>query len=166
MKKPSFLSKLKKEGKLELAEPSEEICSSYLEKAENCLKAASILLNNKLYENSVSMSYYVMYNSLTALLFRIGVKCENHAGAIILFKRIFGRNDLYKLISFAKEERIDKQYYVDFTLTKESAQDLLRKAEDFLVEMKLLIKDLKIEEIRKLREKFLIIIGVNRQTNR
>jgi len=158
MRKPSFLSKLKREGKIYLVEPSEEICNSYLEKAENCLKSASILLDNRLYENSISMSYYVMYNSLTALLFRTGIKCENHAGAIILFKRMFGRNDLYKLISFAKEERVDKQYYVDFLLTKESAQDLLRKAEDFLVEIKLLIKDLKTEDVRKLRGKFLTIL--------
>jgi len=158
MRKPSFLSKLKREGKIYLVEPSEEICSSYLEKAENCLKSASILLDNRLYENSISMSYYVMYNALTALFFRTGIKCENHAGAIILFKRMFGRNDLYKLISFAKEERVDKQYYVDFLLTKESAQDLLRKAEDFSVEIKLLINDLKIEDIRKLRGKFLTIL--------
>jgi len=39
MKKQSFLSKLKKECKLELVEPSEEICNSYVEKAENCLKS-------------------------------------------------------------------------------------------------------------------------------
>ena len=91
MKKPSFLSKLKKERKLELAEPSEEICKSYIQKADNCLKSAKLLLEHDLYENSVSMSYYTMYNSLIALLFKIGIKCENHAGSIILFKNLFGR---------------------------------------------------------------------------
>src|SRR3989344_6615258 len=112
MRKLSFLSKLKKEGKLELVEPSEEICKSYIEKADNCLKSAKLLLQNSLYENSVSMSYYAMYNSLTALLFKIGMKCENHAGSIVLFKELLGRADLFKIISFAKEDRIDKQYYV------------------------------------------------------
>ncbi|MBI3190606.1 HEPN domain-containing protein [archaeon] len=107
MKKLSFLSKLKKEGKLELVDPSEEICKSYIEKADNCLKSAKLLLEYSLYENSVSMSYYAMYNSLTALLFKVGIKCENHAGSIILFKKLFGRMDLFKVISFAKEERID-----------------------------------------------------------
>ena len=76
MKKLDFLSKLKKDGKLESVEPSEEICSSYLKKADDCLKSAKILLKNDLYENSVSMTYYAMYNSLTALLFKIGIKCE------------------------------------------------------------------------------------------
>jgi uncharacterized protein (UPF0332 family) len=158
MKKSSFLNKLKKEGKLELVEPSEEICNSYLEKADNCLKSARILLQNGLYENSISMSYYAMYNSLTALLFKTGVKCGNHAGSILLLKKLFERTDLFKIISFAKEERIDKQYYVtskrNFILTKESAQDMLVKAENFLVHVKLIIKNLRMEEIGKIGERF------------
>ena len=99
-----------------------------------------------------------MYNLLTALLFKCGMKCENHAASIILFKRLFGRADLFKTISFAKEERIDKQYYVtskkDFVLTKEATEDMLKMAEDFLVKMKLLTAELKNEQIVNLREKF------------
>ena len=71
------------------------------------------------------------------MLFKVGIKCENHAGSIVLFKKLFGSGDLFKIISFAKEERIDKQYYVtsekNFVLTKESAEDMAMKAEDFLV---------------------------------
>jgi uncharacterized protein (UPF0332 family) len=104
------------------------------------------------------MSYYAMYNSLTALLFKTGIKCENHAGSILLFKKLFSRIDLLKMISFAKEERIDKQYYVvskkNFALTKESADDMLSKAEKFLVQMKLLIGNLRNEEIERVRERF------------
>jgi len=158
MKKPSFLNKLKKEGKLELVEPSEEICRSYTEKADNCLRSAKLLFQHNLYENSVSMSYYAMYNSLIALLFKTGIKSENHAGSIILFKKLFSRIDLFKIISFAKEERIDKQYYVtsdeDFVLTKESADDMIKKAEGFLVKIKLLIAEIKIDQIGQLRKQF------------
>jgi uncharacterized protein (UPF0332 family) len=158
MKKPNFLAKLKKEGKLELANPSGEICMSYLEKAENCLKSARLLLGNKLYENSVSMSYYAMYNSLTALLFKAGIKCENHAGSIVLLKKLFGEASLFKIISFAKEERIDKQYYIsskeDFKLAEESAEDMLKKAEIFLVDMKLVISRINNEVIESARKKF------------
>lgn len=88
-----------------------------------------------------------MYDSLTALLFRVGIKCENHAGSILLFKKLFRRIDLSKIISFAKDKRIDKQYYVASVLTKESAQYMLRKAEEFLVQMKLIIGKLGTEEI-------------------
>lgn len=157
MKKPSFLSKLKKEGKLELVEPSDEISNSYLEKADNCLKSARLLYQNNLFENSVSMSYYTMYDSLTALLFKAGIKCENHAGSILAFRKLFGRDDLFRIISFAKEERIDKQYYVTSKqnfLGKESAQDMLSKAETFIIQIKLMIQNLKNEDINSVREKF------------
>ncbi len=156
MKKPSFLDKLKDEGTLELVEPSDEICSSYLEKAENCLKSAKLLYQNNLFENSVSMSYYTMYNSLTSLLFKAGIKCENHAGSILIFRKLFGRNDLFEIISFAKEERIDRQYYVaskqDF-LGKESAQDMLAKSETFIIQIKLIMQNLKNEDIELIRKK-------------
>lgn len=157
MKKQSFLSELKSEGKLELIEPSEDVCASYLEKANNCLKAANLLLENSLLENSISMSYYAMYNSLTALLFKTGIKCENHAGSILLLKKLFGKNDLFELISFAKKERIDKQYYVsskqNIALTQESSNEMLAKAEEFLVQIKLAITNVSTSEIEMAREK-------------
>lgn len=148
------MDKLLEEGKLKLAEPSENVCESYLQKAANSLKSSRVLLQNKLYEDSVSMSYYAMYNSLLALLFRVGIKSENHSASILMFKKIFGISDLYEMIAFAKKERIDKQYYVDFVLTKESAEDLTGKAEHFTTELRLIIKSLRNEDIRAARSKF------------
>ncbi len=151
-----FLNKLKKEKKLELVEPSEDICDSYSEKSANCLKSAKLLLQNNLYENSIGMSYYAMYNLLLALLFRVGIKCENHGGSILLLKLMFEEDDLYKLISDAKKERIDKQYYVTTEkdeITKEVADELLHNAEDFVFKTKVVIKNLSNDSIEELREK-------------
>jgi len=153
----TFLNKLKKEEKLGLVEPSEDIGDSYSEKSANCLKSAKLLLQNNLYENSIGLSYYAMYNLLLAVLSRIGIKCENHGGSILLLKLLFGENDLYTLISDAKKERIDKQYYViteKDESTKEIADELLNHAEDFVLKMKLVIKNLNNDSIDKLREKF------------
>src|SRR3989344_2162701 len=155
-----FLNKLKKEEKLELVEPSEEICNSYSEKSVNCLKSAKLLLQNNLYENSIGQSYYAMYNILLALLFRVGIKCENHGGSILLLKLLFSENDLYTLISDAKKERIDKQYYVTTEkdeITKEIATELLNNAENFVLKMKLVVKNLNNDFIDKLRERFITI---------
>ena len=152
-----FLNKLKKEEKLELVEPSEDICNSYSEKSVNCLKSAKLLLQNNLYENSIGISYYAMYNLLLALLFRIGIKCENHGGSILLLKLLFSENDLYKLISDAKKERIDKQYYVTTEkdeITKDIAEELLNDAEDFILKMKLVIRNLNNDFIDEIRKKF------------
>jgi len=152
-----FLNKLKKEEKLELVELSEDICDSYSQKSADCLKSAKLLLQNNLYENSIGMSYYAMYNLLLALLFRLGIKCENHGGSILLLKLLFEENDLYKLISDAKKERIDKQYYVTTEkdeITKEIADELLNNAEDFVLKIKIVIKNLNIDSVDELREKF------------
>lgn len=156
MKKTNFLTKLREEEKLSLTEPSEEVCTSYMLKSDNSLKAARILLENGLYDDSTSSSYYTMYNVLTALLFKTGIKCENHAGSILLLRVLFNEPKLFDIISKAKEERIDKQYYVvseDITFTEESARKILMKAEEFTVKTKLLIRNMKNEEIIVLRRK-------------
>ena len=152
-----FLNKLKNEEKLGLVEPSENICESYSDKSANCLKSAKLLLQNNLYENSVGMSYYAMYNQLTALLFMVGIKCENHAGSILLLKILFNEEELFKLISNAKKERIDKQYYVTTEkdeITKEIAEELLKNAEDFVLKIKLLIKRLNNDYVSKVGKNF------------
>ncbi|MCD6246839.1 MAG: HEPN domain-containing protein [Candidatus Diapherotrites archaeon] len=156
MKKQGFFSKLKKEGKLTLIEPSEEISDSYLEKAKNSLASAKILLEHRLYENSVSLSYYAMYNSLLALLFKTGIKSENHNASILLLKLLFKRNDLFNTISAAKNLRIDAQYYVTSSgeINKNSVKEMILKAEKFIIQVKLLISTLTLEETEKIREKF------------
>jgi len=158
MKKANFLDKLKKEGKLELVEPSEEMKISYLQKAENCLKSAKLLFQNQLYENSTSEAYYCMYNSLLALLFKTGIKSENHSASIIILKKLFRADALYDIISLAKEERIDKQYYVEsrqiVKATKESCNDMVIKSEDFLIKTKLLISQLNNQKIDLIRNSF------------
>ena len=108
MKKISFLIKLKKEGKLKAVEPGEEIKESYQQKSRNSLKSAQILLQNRQIEDAVPLAYYSMYYVLTALLFKVGIKCENHSASIIILKELFRIDD--SAISFAKTERVDKQY--------------------------------------------------------
>ena len=154
--KNTFLNKLKKEGKLELVEPSEEIQTSYTYKSENYLKSSKLLLQNNLYENSISMSYYAMYNLLIALLFKVGIKCENHNGSILLLKLLFSDN-LHEIISNVKKERIDKQYYVTTEkddITKEIAEELLRDVQDFILKIKVMIMNLNNDKIEKTRKNF------------
>jgi len=162
MKELTFLRKLKKKRVIELVESSEEMKLSYLIKAENCLKSAKILFQSQLYENSTSEAYYCMYNSLLSLLFKIGIKSENHSASIILFDKLFGNKDLARIISWAKEERIDKQYYVEtqqiVKVTKESCNEMVLKAEDFLVKMKLLINEMQNEKINSARNSFIKLV--------
>ncbi|MFW6014772.1 MAG: HEPN domain-containing protein [Candidatus Nanoarchaeia archaeon] len=124
-----FLLKLKKENKIQIVEPSEDICKSYLQKSEKSKRSAKATYEIESYEDSVALTYYSMYYSVLALLFRTGVKCENHTAAAMLLKQIFDIDN--KDIEQAKAQRIDKQYYVDFSVTKEEVKNAIRTAEDF-----------------------------------
>ncbi len=161
MKKPDFLSKIKKQRKIELVEPSDEISESYSLKSDNSLKSAKVLLNENLYENSISMSYYAMYNSLISLLFKAGIKSENHTASIILLKKLFGLDDLNKIIFEAKKERVDKQYYITNEEIKEvdeeTSKKMIEDAEKIILEINAYKIRLDEEKINELRKKFLNI---------
>ncbi|MBU0467202.1 MAG: HEPN domain-containing protein [Nanoarchaeota archaeon] len=152
MKKVNFLIKLKKENRLEIVEPSEELKQSYIKKSESNLESSKILLDNNKLEESISLTYYSMYHILTALLFKTGIKCENHSGSIILLKEIFDLNN--SDISEAKTERIDKQYYTDFKITKEEITEAIKNAEIFNANLFDFISKLSNESIKKYRDKF------------
>ncbi|MBU1129439.1 MAG: HEPN domain-containing protein [Nanoarchaeota archaeon] len=158
----NFLKTLKKEGKLKLVSPSREVKLSYFKKAENCIKSSKLLFKNNLYENSVSESYYAMYNSLLALLFSVGIKSENHSASIILLKFLFNQEELVKLIDKSKRERIEKQYYVsteeNLNLLKLSAKELISESESFLLGIRALINSFNNEKIDFFRRSFLKLI--------
>ncbi len=62
---------------------------------------------------------------------------------------------MYEIISTAKEERIGKQYYVDFDATEENAEEFTKKAQDFtiqLIQLKYMIETLKNEDIERARK--------------
>lgn len=159
MKKTNFLSRLIKEKKLELVQPSEEIKESYIKKSESNLLSAKLLLENDRLEESISLSYYCMYNILTALLFKTGVKCENHSGSIILMKELFGieNSDILQ----AKYERIDKQYYTDFNVTKEQAKTAIKSAEEFNSRLLDFIAKISNKDISEFRKKFEVLVKKN-----
>lgn len=153
MKKINFLIKLNKDDKLEIVEVSPEVSESYLKKSESHFESAKILMRENKLEESVSMAYFGMYHSLLALLFRCGIKCENHSACIILLKELFHEENLEKDINSAKAERIDKQYYTDFSINKKDCENMLKASESFIFKVKSLIKSLNEEKINAYRQK-------------
>lgn len=152
MTKANFLSKLKKENKLELVDPSEEIKESYIKKSESSLVSAKILFDNEKLEEAIALSYYSMYYMITALLFKTGIKCENHSGTITLMKELFDLENSEMIL--AKSERIDKQYYTDFHITKEQVKNSIKNAETFNGNMLEFISKLNNKDVLKYRERF------------
>ncbi|HLB69414.1 MAG TPA: HEPN domain-containing protein [Candidatus Methanoperedens sp.] len=156
MKKSDFFSRLQEEGKLQLVPPSEEIMTSYLKKSDSHHISAKLLLENDRLEESVSLAYYSMYYMLLSLFFRVGIKCENHSAGIILLKELFSIDN--SLISYAKKERIDKQYYVDFKIMKEEVEELIEAAEIFNSKILDFIEKLNSEKIADFRMKMDVLL--------
>jgi uncharacterized protein (UPF0332 family) len=145
-----FLKKLKKQGKIKIVEVSENITESYLQKSKNGISAGEVLIKTKHLEEATSMIYYSMYYSVLALFFKVGIKCENHTGCIMILKKIFNENELAKKLEYAKEERIDKQYYTDYKISMQEVEEFIESAQDFniLIKQKMIINEKKINEIR------------------
>lgn len=152
MKKINFVCNLIKEDKIKLINPNDEICESYINKSLNSLNAAKLLFEQDLLEESISMSYYSMFHISLGLFFKIGMKCENHNAVIILLKELFEINN--SDISFAKKERIDKQYYIDFNVTKEDSEILIDKTKKFRANIYNYINTLNNKRIKELNLKF------------
>lgn len=158
MKNSDFLNKLKKEEKLELVEPSEEISISYEKKSIECREVAKLAFENGYFESAITQSYFSMYNNVLSLFFKCGIKCENHSAAVLIIKDIFNQKELFSLFSKAKTERIDKQYYVtplqDNPATKDSAKETISLAMSFNPKLTAFKNNLKLEEIKKIRDSF------------
>ena len=147
----TFLKKLHEKKQLQLTEPNENIKQSYIKKSDDYLDTAKLCLDNNKLEQSISMSYYSMYYSMQALLYKTGIKCENHSASIIILDLIYNLDN--SKISFAKKERIDKQYYVDFEVVKEDSRELIKIAEEFNAKILAFISEITNETIKEYRKK-------------
>jgi len=147
--------KLKKEKKLILVEKSKKISDAYKFKSINYLKSAKVLYKEKLYENSIIDSYYSMYSITLSLFFFCGIKCENHTVASLLLNRLYSMKDLSGLLTNARKERINRQYYIsDKELDQNVANNLLDIAEDFLLQIDNFILNLDSGKITAFRNSF------------
>jgi uncharacterized protein (UPF0332 family) len=91
-----------------------------------------------------------------ALFFRNGIKCENHSATILLLKEMFDIDN--STLSQAKKERIDKQYYVETSASREDDEDLIRTADIFILHILDVIARTTNEKIARHREKLRTLI--------
>ena len=98
-----------------------------------------------------------MYYSLLAILFKAGIKSENHTASIILMNKLFDLDN--SSIEKAKKERIDKQYYVDFEVVEQDVKELIRDAERFNDKIFDFLENVNSEFIKKVRKRFELLIS-------
>ena len=156
MKRADFLARMYQKKKIQFVNPNEYLKSAYLQRSEESLSSAKALLDIGNLRDSVALFYYSMYHCLIALMFRAGIKCENHTAAIIILKDVFGLDS--RDIRKAKKDRVDKQYYVNFRITEEEVKETMALAEDFIAGLMDFIERLGEQDIRDYRERFLALI--------
>lgn len=116
-----------------------------LERAKKSLKSAEVLLNEKLYEDSISRSYYAVLHAAKAALLSKGVEVDSHEAV----KRLFGMH-LIKTGEIGKQygmilreeqdDRLMADYNVGFLPEEERVFRRLEDARDFVDTIELFLK--------------------------
>lgn len=139
------------------AEEKVRIAEALMEKAEEHLEAARIILRHGLYRDSISRAYYAAYSALTAALTLLGRESKTHGGAINLLKTYLIDRGLVdreygKILSRLFEMRQTSDYQASFYYELEDARWAVENADKFMRKMAEIIETIS----EKLRAKYSI----------
>ena len=150
-------NKLYKKGIIRLIKPNDNLAEAYVKNSDEYIKSANLLMEHQFLSRAVIDFYYAMYYALSALLFKCGIKSEDHNASIEIFKIFIDKNiikkDLYKKILDAKDERINQQYYLK-PINLKSVKKISSDAISFINSIKELIYNLDDEVIKSVLESF------------
>ena len=140
---------------------NENLARVYLKKSKSALNMLGAAIEKKEYEWILDTSYYAKYFAVYALFMKSGIKCEIHDCTISAFKKFFTDGGLvpyefYVELCKSKELRVGALYYnKDF-----GAEQILLRAEataDFCLKVEEIIQNISEEDIKKVREKFVVL---------
>ena len=124
-----------------------EAAAAHLEKAKGKLRAARVLLREGEAADSISRSYYAMYNAAKAALLLVGEQPKTHGGVSDRFWVRFVKEGSFPeslggLLSRAREMREGADYDAFTRYDAAAASDLLEDAEDFCKAAEVLVQEL------------------------
>ncbi|UCF17291.1 MAG: HEPN domain-containing protein [Phycisphaerales bacterium] len=108
-----------------------------LSRANKALLAAKILLERRLYEDSVSRAYYAVLHAAKAALVMIGLEPESHHAV----RRLFGlhlvksgeiEKDFARILAAEQEDREIGDYDIDVEIEHDRALKRVAEAEEFV----------------------------------
>jgi len=113
----------------------------YIEKAEKSIKVAKDLLKNGYYEDACSKAYYVMFYSAQALLKNSEINVTKHSAVVAKFGEYFVKTGeietkYHKYLIDAKRKREISDYDVFIIIDRETAEERVKWAEEFLKKIK------------------------------
>jgi len=139
---------------LELIKPNKNMSRSYINMAEESIKSL-IKVESNIW--IATMSYYIFYYSLYALMLRIGIKCEIHSCSLEFMEkcleRFYDKKDFDEIIR-AFKARINLQYYADRPVDQKDIDDSQRDCKKFFIKTKDLLVNITEKEINYIRSDF------------
>ncbi len=108
-----------------------------MNKAEDAIEAAELLLKGEKTEFAAGRAYYAMFYVAEALLFEQGLSFRKHSGVHAAFGKHFAKTEelnpkFHRYLLEAFESRIEGDYGVDVFLSDQSVEELIRRAREFL----------------------------------
>ena len=108
-----------------------------LEKAENCLNDAKLLLKNESYMAAANRAYYAIFHSARAILALDGEDRKRHSGVISYFQEHYIKTQIFEkrysyILQNAFEIRQEADYEDFYVLSKEDVFRQIFNAEEFL----------------------------------
>jgi len=127
--------------------PDDDELADLLSEAENRLRAARHLLEEKFYDDdAVSRAYYSMYFSTVALLLTRNIRVKTHKGLIARFGQEFVETGIIeryygRALRIAEELRSEADYSISREISEEEACEIIVDAENFMALLKETISD-------------------------
>ncbi len=114
----------------------------HFEIAENKLHSAQVLLENDIFDDSISRSYYAMFNAAKALLLTEDSSPKTHVGVNSELGKLFRDRIEPSLLRKLTEIQglREKADYTNYRPEKEEAEDILDTGEKFVEEASNLVE--------------------------
>jgi len=112
----------------------------WMAKAHSSLTAARKLLEELLFAESISRSYYAMFYAAKALLLLDGIEVSKHSAVIAAFGREYAKTGkidprYHRMLLDGFEWRQKSDYDVYWLATREEAEKCLQDAEAFVAQV-------------------------------
>lgn len=138
-------------GYLKEIKPDEKLVKKELDESKYDLGKAKKTFEEKDFKWGIVKSYYAMFHSARALLFKLGLREKRHFAISIVLEDLNKQgkleNKFVNDFNAAVSSREDADYH--YTYSRETAEQNLQVAEEFLDKMNVLIND---ETINKYSE--------------
>lgn len=120
-----------------------------IERAEKYLRSAEILIKEGDFESSVSRTYYAMFYCAQAMLLTKNLSFSSHKGVISAFGKHFIETgifpkDMGRELNRAFEKRQIGDYGYTFAISKNEAEEMLKKGRQFVKEISAYLREKKI----------------------